>query len=160
MDRIESLEAFQFAKPSERKKTKKGKPAKLAGFPTVLERAGTENEEYDILGAPGRSLPLEELLDEVHESGEALAGSQTLENIKRYREAVRSFLDYVVKAMLEVEEKTSGANILKRKRFIQIRIVDEKLERLVTGILQDQHRQIELLERINEIQGLLVDLMG
>jgi len=159
MDRIESLEAFQFSRASERKKAKKGKPAPAASFPAALESAGTEGGQYDVLEAPRQGLPLEELLDAVHESGEALVEVQSLENIRRYRQAVRSFLDYVVHAMLEVQERTSGTNVQKRKRFTQLRVIDEKLEKLVTGVLQSQHRQIELLERINEIQGLLVDLI-
>lgn len=159
MDRIESLEAFQFSKPSERKKTKRGRPLKSARFPSVLESASSGDQRYDATDAPRQNLALEELLDEVHESGEVLVGAQSLGNIRRYREAVRSFLDYVVKSMLEVQEKTSGTNVLKRKRFTQIRIIDEKLERLVTAVLQNQHRQIELLERIDEIRGLLVDLI-
>ena len=95
----------------------------------------------------------------MHGSGEVLIETQSLESVKRYRQAVRSFLDYVVKAMLKVEETTSGGSVARRKRFTQIRIIDEKLERLVSGVLQNQKRQLDLLEGINEIQGLLVDLM-
>ncbi|MBN1835752.1 MAG: YaaR family protein [Spirochaetales bacterium] len=159
MDRIESLEAFQFSKPSERKKARKGNPSAPASFPAALESAGAESGRYDVLDAPRRGLPLEELLDAVHERGEALLDSQSLDNVRRYREAVRSFLDYVVKEMLEVQEKTSGASIARRKRFTQLRVIDEKLEQLVTGVLQNQQRQIELMDRINEIRGLLVDLI-
>jgi uncharacterized protein YaaR (DUF327 family) len=159
MDRIESLEAFQFSKASERKKTKKGKPASPTGFPAALESAGAESGSYDVLDAPTQQLPLEELLDAVHERGEALVESQSLENVRRYRQAVRSFLDYVVKSMVQVEEKTSGATVAKRKRFTQLRIIDERLEKLVAAVLQNQHRQLELMERIDEIQGLLVDLI-
>jgi uncharacterized protein YaaR (DUF327 family) len=159
MDRIESLEAFQFSRPSERKKTKKSGNSKPSRFSSILETAGSETEQFDASEEGAQKLPLEELLDEVHESGEALIEAQSLENIKRYRQAVRSFLDQAVKAMIGVEEQTSGANILKRKRFTQVRVIDVKLERLVAEVLRNQHRQLELLERINEIQGLLVDLV-
>jgi uncharacterized protein YaaR (DUF327 family) len=160
MDRIESLEAFQFSKPSERKKTKRSKPLPPSRFSSILEAAGGESGQYDVLDAPRQDLPLEELLDEVHESGEALIEAQTLDNFKRYRQAVRSFLDQVVRSMVAVEEKISGTDVLKRKRFTQIRIVNERLERLVAVTFQNQQRQIDLLERINEIKGLLVDLMS
>jgi len=72
---------------------------------------------------------------------------------------VRSFLDYVVNNMLAVEEQTSGNNILRRKRFTQVRIIDGRLERLVAEVLQNQGKQLDLLEKINEIRGLLVDLI-
>ncbi|MCK5007545.1 MAG: YaaR family protein, partial [Spirochaetales bacterium] len=102
---------------------------------------------------------LEELLDEVYETGEILVESQSLENIKRYRRAVRSFLDYVVSNMIAVEEQTSGSNILRRKRFTQVKIIDGRLERLAAQVLQNQGKQLDILEKINEIRGLLVDLI-
>jgi uncharacterized protein YaaR (DUF327 family) len=160
MDRIESLEAFQFSRPSERKKSKRAGSSKRMRFSSILEGAGKESEPYDVSEEGIRELPLEELLDEVHESGEALIEAQSLEHVKRYRQAVRSFLDQVVKVMIGVEEQTSGTGVLKRKRFTQIKIIDGKLERLVAEVLRSQHRQLELLERVNEIQGLLVDLMS
>jgi len=102
---------------------------------------------------------LEELLDEVHERGEMLAESQSLENIKRYRAAVSEFLEFVVSNMLTVEERSSGGNIARRKRFTQVKIIDTKLESLVQGVLRNQGKQLDVLEKINEIRGLLIDLI-
>jgi len=65
----------------------------------------------------------------------------------------------VLARMLALEEKSSGAGVLKRKRFTQIRVIDQKLERLVAELLADQHRQLDILGRVNEINGLLVDLL-
>jgi len=62
--------------------------------------------------------------------------------------------------MLKVEQKESGINILKRKRFTSIRVIDQRLERLVADILQDQAEQLEILNRIDEINGLLVNLVA
>jgi hypothetical protein len=160
MDRIESLEAFYFSKPSERKKTKRSKPLPPSRFSSLLEAVRGESGQYDLLEAPRPDASLEELLDEVHESGEALIEAQTLDNFKRYRQAVQSFLEQVVRSMVAVEQKVSGTDVLKRKRFTQIHVVNEKLERLVAETFQNQRRQIDLLERVNEIKGLLVDLMS
>ena len=114
--------------------------------------------DFDRSGRRHRSL--EELLDEVHSCGGELLESQSLEAIKRYRAAVRGFLDLVLARMLALEERSSGAGVSKRKRFTQIRVIDQKLERLVSDLLADQHRQLDLLGRVNEINGLLVDLLG
>jgi len=86
--------------------------------------------------------------------------SPTLENIKQYREAVREVLSFVLRHLLTVEERTSGSSVHKRKRFTQIRIVDQRLEQLVSAVLRDQGRQLDILDRVNEIRGLLVNLMG
>jgi hypothetical protein len=129
-------------------------------FASVVEQSAEQQATMFDLGQHGEHREnLEELLDEVHQRGQTLADSQSLENIKRYRQAVSEFLSYVVDNMLTVEEQTSGGNILRRKRFTQVKIIDRKLESLLQGVLQNQVKQLDLLERINEIRGLLVDLV-
>jgi uncharacterized protein YaaR (DUF327 family) len=61
--------------------------------------------------------------------------------------------------MLAVQEKTSGGDILRRKRFTQVKIIDEKLESLVQAVLRNQGKQLDVLEKINEIRGMLIDLI-
>jgi uncharacterized protein YaaR (DUF327 family) len=160
MDRIESLEAFYLAQRSERRKSRRTRGAGKSSFLRVLETtkegAPAESEAGELPEGHGS---LAELLDEVHESGEALVAVQTLENVRRYRQAIRFFVEQVVRATIAVEERTSGSDVLKRKRFTQIQVIDRKLERLLADVLQSQHRQLDILERVEEIQGLLVDLM-
>ena len=160
MERIESLDGSHLSGRSRRKKDKSTKKLKGLSFGSVVEQIAEEGEpllDADDRGEHGENL--EALLDDVHQSGEMLIESQSLENIKRYRLAVRAFLDYVVANMLTVEQQTSGGNIMRRKRFTQVKIIDNKLERLVGSVLQNQGKQLDLLEKINEIRGLLVDLI-
>ncbi len=76
-----------------------------------------------------------------------------------FRESVKRFLAYVVKHALEVEEHVSGGNILKRKKFTVVEVIDRKLESLASAVLAGQADQMEILRRIDEIRGLLVDLV-
>ena len=64
----------------------------------------------------------------------------------------------VVKRGIDVEQQQSGADVLKRKRYALIRIIDDKLERLAAAMISNQRNQIELLAKIDEINGLIVDL--
>ena len=41
-----------------------------------------------------------------------------------------------------------------------IRVIDGKLESLAAHVLKGQAEQLDVLRRINEINGLLVDLSG
>ncbi len=107
------------------------------------------------------NLDLEELLDDIHKAGEALKEVPTLDNIKNYKGAVSRFLRFVVKNSLKTET-TAGANfnpLKKQKRYTIIRVVDEKLERLAAGILQNQSDKLYILEKIEEINGLIVNLL-
>jgi len=160
MERIESLDGSYLSGRSRSKRSKSTKKLKAQSFNSVVEESAREQSLYFDLDENSKHREsLEELLDEVHETGEFLVESQSLENIKRYRRAVSSFLDYVVSNMLAVEEQTSGGNILRRKRFTQVKIIDGRLERLVAEVLQNQGKKLDLLEKIDEIRGLLVDLI-
>ncbi len=127
---------------------------------------GAANESPGI--SEGTELPrideggvgLEGLLDQVHEIGEKVKENPTIANIQEYKKAVRGFLAYVVKHALALEQRESGANILKRKRFTLISIIDQRLERFAAEILAGQREQLEVLRRIDEINGLLIDLLS
>ncbi len=111
-----------------------------------------------------RGLPpekiLEGLLDDVHSTGDALKERTHPDNIVAYKSAVRSFVRYVVDRSFTVTERTSGGNVLRRKKFTQVQVIDEKLEQLAAGILANQKNQLALLAKIEEINGLLVDLIS
>ena len=160
MDRIESLDGSYLSGRSRRKKDKSTKKLKGKSYASVVEQSAEEGPpmfDFEAHGEHGENLA--ELLDEVHERGEMLVEKQSLENIKRYRQAVSEFLKLVVSNMLTVEEQSSGGNIARRKRFTQVKIIDKKLESLVQGVLRNQGKQLDVLEKINEIRGLLIDLI-
>ncbi len=102
---------------------------------------------------------LEETLDQVHQLGEQLSNNPTLSGVKQYKEAVRKFLHLIVKGCYRIDEKTSSKGILNRKKYTQIRVIDEKLERLAIEVMQGQREQLEILRRVDEIYGALVDLL-
>ncbi|MEE8441273.1 MAG: YaaR family protein [Spirochaetia bacterium] len=99
-----------------------------------------------------------ELLDAVFESGDNLKDHTDLGSLRAYKDAVRRFLSVVVKRGIDVEQQQSGADVLKRKRYTLIRVIDDKLERLAAAMISNQRSQMELLARIDEINGLIVDL--
>jgi uncharacterized protein YaaR (DUF327 family) len=101
---------------------------------------------------------LQELLDDVHSAGDALKQRPLAEEITRYKRAVRHFLHYVVENGYAIKTENYLFNHEKRRK-VQIEVVDQKLESLASGILSGQLGQVELLARLDEITGLLVDLM-
>lgn len=82
--------------------------------------------------------------------------------VLEYKGAVKNFLRYVVSHSLETEVKegVKFTHPLKsQKRYTLIRVVDRKLEQLAAGIIQNQRRQLDILKAVDEIYGLLVDLL-
>ncbi|MDR2634294.1 MAG: DUF327 family protein [Treponema sp.] len=151
----------------------KGEPKKKSGesatrkgqkplFSGILEQINRNTEAGPSAALEDSSPPeqgLNELLDAVHTAGDELKNRPFPEEILRYKTAVRNFLQYVVKHGYTMEKQVSGTTLLKRKNFAIIQVVDVKLEQLAAGILAGQGVQLEILKRLEEITGLLVDLL-
>lgn len=156
--------AGQQAAVAKGKQEKKGKP--IRAFDRLLGSQLESDRASDSLGVPEHlaHLPpekvLEALLDDVHSAGDTLKDRQNPDTIVAYKSAVKSFVGYVVSRAFDVTVSTSGGNVLKRKKFTQIEVIDAKLEELARGILLNQKNQLGVLERIEEINGLLIDLVS
>ena len=128
--------------------------------------------EKTILGKV-RELPLSEeslheLMDEVHNAGDALSKRPFPPEIAAYRNAIRNFIHYVVENSYGIEEVSGkvkiikgpdGMDIRKPQPHKIIRIIDSRLEDMASAILRGQLNQLQILEKLDEIKGLLVDLL-
>ena len=160
MERISSFDGAVFRRRNREGKGVGKKRGIKSSFSAYLDAEETGSIEGEITLDPVTDLPVETLLDEIHETGEKLKGNPTLKIIQRYKRAVKGFIRYIVANSLEVEEHVSGVNILKRKRFTLIKVIDEKLEKLAAEILKTQKDQLEILRRVDEMYGLLIDLVS
>jgi uncharacterized protein YaaR (DUF327 family) len=145
-----------------------------SGFSSVLEQARTaEAEAAEALPVSGETVNL--LLDEIRNAGDLLRERPFLEEILTYKKAVRNFLRYVVDNgyQTEVQQRitkhqnpafsggNSGGGAERQKRRVyNIRVIDHRLDELAAMILNRQLSQLELLSRLEEIRGLLVDLVS
>ena len=141
-----------------KKKVDKSEVKKIS-FSSLLEV--DKNESISFGSIDNSNLDLEDLLDDIHEAGETLKEIPSLQNIKIYKGTVSKFLKFIVKNSLETET-TAGSNfnpLKKQKKYTIIRVVDEKLEKLAAGVLQNQSDKLYILEKIEEINGLIVNLL-
>jgi uncharacterized protein YaaR (DUF327 family) len=141
------------------------------------ESSGTALSTAEIALA-GRSAEdaLTILLDNVHEAGDTLAKRPFPGEIKRYRLAIQNFMRYVLANAYGVKEEEGLPNYLKtgfnnerykrdpelrkaRNKYSSVQIIDQKLDRLAADIMTGQVKHISLLKNIEEINGLLVDLL-
>jgi uncharacterized protein YaaR (DUF327 family) len=161
MDRVDALSGSSeyFKKNGKKIAKKRGKKLK---FLSILKSEEIITEETDFQPESlftDSANDIEDVLDKVFETGEKLKKDQSIENIRNYKSTVKQFLEYILKKTLKIEEKTSGINVLKRKKFTLIKIIDRKLESLAVDVLSRQKKQLEILEKIEEINGLIVDLI-
>ncbi len=157
MARVESLSEFFRFTNARRKKDRKSERVSTGRFSELLAHSADAAE----LSEPVLEGTLEELVDEVHEAGDALAERQGTQTIARYRRAVQGFVHFVVRRVYGTERHRSRPSALKgtQKEYTLVRTIDRKLEALAGDLLRGQIEQIEILRRVEEINGLIVDLI-
>ena len=85
----------------------------------------------------------------------------TLEAFKSYRKAVGDLIRFIVHTNYEVKMniRRRPSKRFKTEKFYLINIVDEKIDKLAADILANHLETMQILVRIDEINGILVDLL-
>ncbi|MBM7866356.1 DUF327 family protein [Heliobacterium gestii] len=102
---------------------------------------------------------LQEMLARIDESANALAQNQTVGNFKKYRELVKKFLAQVVGGAYQLREESGWDRRGRHKSLITVEKVDHHLEEMATQFFSQQAEPIDVLAKIGEIRGLLLDII-
>lgn len=101
---------------------------------------------------------LNTLLDQITNQGERIAQHMDIRDMKKYRGLVKDFLNEVVNR----SHKFSRENFLDRKGrhrvYGIIRLIDANLDELASELVKDEKDHLSILEKIGEIQGLILDI--
>ena len=109
-------------------------------------------EEQDLQNA------LAGMMAEITRQGDKLAKHRDIKDMKRYRALIKDFLNEVVNR----SHAFSRENFLDRKGrhrvYGIIRLIDENLDQLAQELVKDEQDNLEILNKIGEIRGLLLDI--
>ncbi|MCL1829560.1 MAG: YaaR family protein [Oscillospiraceae bacterium] len=99
------------------------------------------------------------LIAEIDQQAEKLSKRADIKEFEKYRKLIRDFLDEIVSnGYAFTKENAYGAG--RRHRFFAtIKTIDENLDEMAKSILSEQSGNIELLHRIDDIRGLLLDMI-
>jgi len=181
MAKVESADTSFYMNPSaysqvkDEKKSRGVRRGERSDFSRIFDdlRGKTADELGPLADLPVSDDTVNMLMDEVRSAGDTLKSRPLPEEIMRYKQAVRSFVNYVVKNNYSVDREEGLPNFLKPgfsgrrgtpeamkgKEYTKIQLIDRKLEDLAAMLLSSQIRQMELVSRLEEIRGLLVDLL-
>lgn len=122
---------------------------KETSFQSHMKRAESSNAEERI----------RELVGLISEQGEKLAQKVDIRELKKYKQLISQFMDEAVANSHEFTKR----NILDRrgrhKVYAIVRKVDEELGKLTSDILSDEKDNIKILQRLDDIRGLILDLV-
>ena len=150
--------------PKNRETEKKKKTGFLSLVRKSSEQETTDGPEKTRLGS-APDIPEEmfrEAIDRIFDLGEKLKDRPALSLFEEYKKQIRIFFNYVTRRSVDLEKQTGIMNFKTMKppkEYTLIKIIDKKLEDLAVSILRSQKNQMEILEKVNEIHGLLIDLI-
>ncbi|SHJ53359.1 YaaR family protein [Pseudobutyrivibrio xylanivorans] len=102
---------------------------------------------------------LTNLMNDIATQGKLLSEHMDIRDMKRYRGLVKDFLNEVVNR----SHKFSRENFLDRRGrhrvYGMIKLVDEKMDELASALVQDERDHLDILNRVDEIRGLLLDII-
>jgi len=158
--------ANQAAAQAMAQKAQKDKAVKKPLFSSMVNKSQEEN----LLASQGlppeiAGLSQEDALvflkDRLDEAGDALSENPSGQNLDSYKKAVSQFIKYMQKENFVLEEhKRAGRarNGKKKDPVVLVQTIDKKLEQLNYDIWYNHLDKLKLLEKIHEINGLVVDL--
>ncbi len=100
------------------------------------------------------------LMEDIIQQGKRLTKHMDVRDMKRYRELIKEFMNEIVSH----SHKFSRENFLDRRGrhrvYGMIRLIDKNLDELATELIKDEKDAITILSKIDEICGLLLDILA
>lgn len=96
---------------------------------------------------------------EIQMQGDRLAKSMTLRELKAYQMLVKRFLEDTVRRGVKVKETQSFDRRGRGKKYKLLDEVDSMLMNMAEELLQSEEGRIELLQRMGEIRGMLINFL-
>ena len=101
---------------------------------------------------------LNALMEQIDAEGKKLAKKRDLKDMKHYRGLVKEFLNEIVTRSHEFTRENFLDKRGRHRIYGIIRLVDENLDTLAQELVNDEKDNIDILNKIGEIQGLLIDI--
>lgn len=99
------------------------------------------------------------LMEEITQQGKKLSKHRDVRDMRKYRELIKDFMNEIVNR----SHKFSRENFLdKRGRhrvYGIIRLIDANLDELAEELIKDEQDNLAILSRIDEIRGMLLDIL-
>lgn len=101
------------------------------------------------------------MMEEIVMQGDKIVKRMDVRDMRRYRTLIKDFMNEIVNRL---PIKFSRENFLDRRGrhrvYGIIRLVDEKLDELAQALVSEECDKIAILAKVDEIRGLLLDILA
>ncbi len=102
---------------------------------------------------------LKQMMEDIAAQGDKLAKHIDIKDMKRYRELIKDFVNEVVTN----SHQFSRENFLDRRGrhrvYGLVKLVDKKLDDLAQELMKEEKSGLNILAKVDEIKGLLLDMI-
>jgi uncharacterized protein len=138
---------------------------------TTIERIGIRDEQRmqeaksasfrDVFAKANQKLQQEELnhlLSSIDEMGERLKKRFNWSDLQQYKARIRKFLEQVVYNGFASKEERGFDRRGRMKLYHIVSQIDDLLAELAEQLIQEERDQLDILHKLGEIRGLLINL--
>ena len=130
---------------------------------TSVKKEAKNHEQFSFtlskLGADGLKVRLTKIIDDIKKQGARLSKNMSLGEMKHYRTLIASFINEVVTNGYEFNRENFLDRRGRHRVYAVVRHIDEELDNLAAELLKSEKDTIKILEKIGEIEGLILDLI-
>jgi len=101
---------------------------------------------------------LKQLFDKINKQGQHFARSMTVRELRAYKLLVKQFLEETVRRGVVLRDTKGWDRRGRGKRYKLLEEVDAMLLEMAEQLLEHEQGRIQLLDRIGEIRGMLLNV--
>ncbi|MBE5934804.1 MAG: DUF327 family protein [Lachnospiraceae bacterium] len=129
---------------------------------TTQPRAADESFRFTLLSnieEAGLQERLKLMFEDIVQQGKKIAKRTDISEMRQYRQLIKDFLNEVVNR----SHKFSRENFLDRRGrhrvYGIIKLIDKNLDELAEELIKEEKDNIAILNKIDEIRGLILDIL-
>lgn len=101
---------------------------------------------------------LNRLMDKIKEKGSELVDSKNVELLVNYKKMIKEFVSNAVEFAFEIQERKGFSRMGRTKILKIVSLIDESLVEITNGFLEQERNKINMLSKIGELNGLLMNI--
>ena len=99
------------------------------------------------------------MAEKIAEQGQVLAKKVDLRELKRYKAMISEFLKEAIDNTTEYSKNTHLGKRGRRSTFTTIKKINDELDELTKDVLSEQKDVLKIVGRLDDIKGLIVDIL-
>lgn len=102
---------------------------------------------------------LKVMMEEIGKLGDRIKKHTDVKDMKKYRELVKGFLNEIVNRSHEFSRENFLDRRGRHRVYGIVRLVDKNLDELAAELIKDEKDNLAILAKVDEIRGLLLDII-